>query len=56
MPMRFISVATCSRPTLNPSCTSRPCSIRLPANGNSMCSLSIRCISFRSASDTGRGL
>ena len=39
-----------------PSACNRPFSIRLPANGNSMCSLSIRCISFRSASDTGRGL
>ena len=48
-------LGTCNRPTLNCSCTRKPCSIRLPAKGNAVCSLSIRCISFRSASDTGRG-
>ncbi len=53
--LRFISVATCSRPALKPSCANRPRSMQLPAKGNYMCSLSIRCISIRSASDTGRG-
>ena len=43
-------LGTCNRPTLNCSCTRKPCSIRLPAKGNAVCSLSIRCISFRSAS------
>jgi hypothetical protein len=55
-PMFLISVAACNHPTLNRSCTRNPCNIRLPAKGNSICSLSIWCISFRSASDTGRGM
>jgi hypothetical protein len=41
---------------LNPSRTNIPGSILLPANGYSMCSLLFRCITFRPASDTGRGL
>ena len=38
-----------------PSRTRKPCSIRLPANGNSRCNSSIRRISARSPADTGRG-
>ena len=56
MPIRFISVATCSRPTVKLSWISRPRSMRLPAKGNSVRNRSIRFISFRSLSDTGRGL
>ena len=33
MPIRFISVATCRRPIVKPSASSRSRSIRLPANG-----------------------
>lgn len=54
-PMRSFGGARCSRQTSTPSRTSSPCSIRPPVNGNSMRSLSIRCIGLRSASDTGQG-
>ena len=42
-------------PAVKPSCRKRPYIMRLPANGYSMCSASIRRISFRSSSRVGRG-
>ncbi len=51
----FMGVETCCRPTLWPPACNSPFSIRLPTNGYSRCSSSIRRISFRSASDAGCG-
>jgi hypothetical protein len=55
MPIRFISVATWQRPIFTPSAFKRSRSIRLPANGKSRCSSSIRRMMARSAAGTARG-
>ena len=54
MPIPFIRVATWHRPILWPPPVSGLFNIRLPANGYPRCSPSVRRISARAASGTGR--
>ena len=54
MPIRFISVHMPAA-DLEALAVSRSRSIRLPANGNSRCSSSIRRMTARSAAETARG-